>query len=716
MSQSKKKAGKEKPNIQQPKQLDKLTEEVSLSASDFLLTDKQQKVILPLITFLIAISAYLLTFARTVTLVDSGELILTSAKLGVAHPPGFPLYTILGYLFTKLPFGSIAARMSFMSAFFAALTSAVLTLITINIYDVFAQNSPTKQGKKTNVEKQSLNSNLFFQPIFKLLMPLIVALSFSFSTTLWFYASVAEVYTLNIFMLSVIIYLMLEWHLKKQTNDKKADKIIPIAALIYGLALGVHHVTILLTLPAIAFFVIYNEGFKYLLSKQVKIAFVTVLIGFAIYLYLPISASQQPIFNWGNPSSLERFYWHISAKQYQVNLSPSLEIVKDQFKYFANLTFWQFTPLGLVFIFVGLAALWKNKRNIFYLTILVIVFDLAYSVSYEIAEDKDAYYLTTNFALTIIIAAGLIDLFTRLAVKSKPFATLTLIFFSILPILNFATHYQENNKKNYLIARDYVENVMRSVEPNSLLLTLEWQFYSPYLYMCHLENFRPDAIVVDVNLLRRSWYIEGYLTQQYPDMMKACEKETKEFLEDLRLFEADKPYDNVSISKKFFALINSFINYNLSKNQAAYTMLPIDPPTVVADYNLVPQGLTMRIYADKTFHLDPAPSLELRGLLDGTTYLDEVATKKLLPNYATMIANRGKYLSVAQRHDEAIEFLQLSLKLLPNFDRTYQFLGDAYAGKGEKAIAEQNYRKALELNPDNKLAQQSLQKLNQLPN
>ncbi|MBL8196609.1 MAG: tetratricopeptide repeat protein, partial [Blastocatellia bacterium] len=136
----------------------------------------------------------------------------------------------------------------------------------------------------------------------------------------------------------------------------------------------------------------------------------------------------------------------------------------------------------------------------------------------------------------------------------------------------------------------------------------------------------------------------------------------------------------------------------------------------VADYNLVPQGLTMRIYADKTFHLDPAPSLELRGLLDGSIHLDEVATKKLLPNYATMIANRGKYLSVAQRHDEAIEFLQLSLKLLPNFDRTYQFLGDAYAGKGEKVAAEQNYKKALELNPTNKLAQQGLQQLNQLPN
>src|SRR5205085_10837850 len=84
-------------------------------------------------TYLAALAGYLLTFARTVTLVDSGELILTSAGLGVAHPPGTPLYTLLGHLFTKLPWGSIAARVSFMSACFAALSAATAALIVVEV-------------------------------------------------------------------------------------------------------------------------------------------------------------------------------------------------------------------------------------------------------------------------------------------------------------------------------------------------------------------------------------------------------------------------------------------------------------------------------------------------------------------------------------------------------------------------------------------------------
>ncbi|KAF0247398.1 MAG: hypothetical protein FD167_3200, partial [bacterium] len=547
------------------------------------------------------------------------------------------------------------------------------------------------------------------------LMPLAVGLSFAFSTTFWFYASVAEVYTLNIFVLSIIIYLMSNWYvLKQKGNLVKADRIIPIAALVYGLALGVHHITILLTLPAIAFLVVHTAGFKYLLSRPVKIAFITVLIGFAIYIYLPLAANQAPILNWGNPVSFEKFYWHISAKQYRINLSLNLDTIIPQLKYFFKLVFWQFTPLGLIPALIGLKALWQRQRGIFYLVSLIILFDVAYSVSYEIAEDKDAYYLTTNFALAIAISAGLMQLFEKLAQKGRLSASITLVFLLLLPILNFANHYSESNKRNYLIARDFVENTLASVEPNGLLLTLEWQIYSPYLYMRHLENFRRDATVVDLNLLRRSWYIEGYLKREYPDMMVACAKETSEFMQDLKLFEEDRPYDVVSINKTFSALINAFIKYNISRH-GVYTTLPIDPPDIGKEYNWVPQGLTMRFYTDQGFHPEPTPTLQLRGLLDGSVHLDEVAEEKILPAYALMLTNRAKYLSLGQKYEEAIELLQLSLKLKPEFDRAYQFLGDIYLSKGNRVEAELNYQVALQINPANQAVKNTLQQLKTAP-
>src|SRR2546430_12251343 len=81
------------------------------------------------IVFFAALFLYTWTLAPTVTLVDSGELILAAHSLGVAHPPGFPLWVMLAHLVSRVPFGTVASRINFSSAVFAALASAILTLI-----------------------------------------------------------------------------------------------------------------------------------------------------------------------------------------------------------------------------------------------------------------------------------------------------------------------------------------------------------------------------------------------------------------------------------------------------------------------------------------------------------------------------------------------------------------------------------------------------------
>src|SRR5438128_8836804 len=81
------------------------------------------------IVFFASLFLYSWTVAPTVTLVDSGELIFAARSLGVAHPPGFPLYVLLAHAFTWLPFGSVAARVNVASAVFAAVAAAMLTLV-----------------------------------------------------------------------------------------------------------------------------------------------------------------------------------------------------------------------------------------------------------------------------------------------------------------------------------------------------------------------------------------------------------------------------------------------------------------------------------------------------------------------------------------------------------------------------------------------------------
>src|SRR5215813_9391052 len=82
-----------------------------------------------LIAFLASLSIYCFTLAPTVTLVDSGELIVAAKSLGVAHPPGFPLYVMLAHLATLIPIGSIAVRVNFASAVFAASAATMCALV-----------------------------------------------------------------------------------------------------------------------------------------------------------------------------------------------------------------------------------------------------------------------------------------------------------------------------------------------------------------------------------------------------------------------------------------------------------------------------------------------------------------------------------------------------------------------------------------------------------
>ena len=105
--------------------------------------------------FVVALLIYGLTLAPTVTLVDSGELIVAARFLGVAHPPGFPLYLILAHLVSLLPFGSIAFRINSASAIFAALACGILTLVAAELIAGISFVSTKKRTTQKNIKIQN---------------------------------------------------------------------------------------------------------------------------------------------------------------------------------------------------------------------------------------------------------------------------------------------------------------------------------------------------------------------------------------------------------------------------------------------------------------------------------------------------------------------------------------------------------------------------------
>ena len=655
--------------------------------------------------FLIALLLFSWTLAPTVTLTDSGELILVAQGLGVAHPPGVPLWVILAHLASLVPLGNVAVRINFSSALFAAFACSVLTLVVAELMITAAYLPARKKGAqpRKTAEDSSIDRLLVFAPA------LGAGLLMAFSRTLWSYATITEVYTLNALLILTVFFLMLRWRRRIVLEQRgaravvtKHDHYLYGAAALFGLALGDHHVTVGLTLPALAVIVYRTQGLKFFTSRRLLYA-ALISIGalIAVYAYLPFAASRSPLINWGNPRSLQEIWWHITGRQYRVFLSFTPTMMGAQFVEFCRMLLREFgpawLPLPLVLALAGFAAAFKQDRTTFWFLAFIVIANFAYDFNYEIAEDKDAYYLPVFISIALAAGFGIRWLIQLAAVKSMSFAK-SLAVAAIAVLLTSATAFTANwpfnNRRHYFIAHDYVENLLSAIESNGLLLTQDWQVASPMFYAQQIEQLRRDVKVVDANLLRRSWYFD-YLRRTYPDLIERSREKIEMFVEDLKAWERDPAAfkSNALLTQKistaFLEMIQSIVTNESGVGPVYITRDLLLPDTTNGEvtrwlsqnYQLVPQGLLFNLAKDSGFHDSPDVRLETRGLADGTVRFeqDDVVNLKILSAYTSMLINRGRYLAAFNQHERAIIAFQEALALDPNLAAAREGLAQSTA-------------------------------------
>jgi hypothetical protein len=658
--------------------------------------------------FLVALVVYSWTLAPTVTLTDSGELIVAAYGLGVAHPPGTPLWVMLAHLASLVPVGNVAVRINFSSAVFAALACAMLTLVVAELLvtaSCFAaprrRNKAARQGG--NPENSNAGGLLMFAPA------VAAGLLMAFSRTLWAYATITEVYALNALLVLLVFFLVVRW--RRRIIETRTDSRVAVAthatwiytaAFIFGLAMGVHHVTVALTLPAIAVVVYRTEGLKFFTSRRLLYAaLISVGALILVYSYLPWAASRSPAMNWGNPRSLQEIWWHITGRQYRVFFSFSPAAMGAQFVEFCRMAFREFgfawLPLALFLAVAGLASAYKRDRTAFWFLLLIVLADLAYALSYEIAEDKDAYYLPAFISIAIAAGLGIQWLIQRAASRPSPIwrpyvAAATAIVLTLATA--FAANWPFNDHRHYFIADDYVENLFSTIAPNGLLLTQDWQVASPMLYAQEIEQRRGDVKVVDINLLRRSWYFD-YLKHAHPGLMDRSSEKINPYVTILKQWERDpaafaRSQDLTQrISMAFLDMIQSIVRNEIKVAPVYVTNdMLVDDRTnryltrwIPQTYQLVPEGLVFNLATDQSFRDRPDPHLRMRGLADGTVRFakDDVANLKILPAYTRMLTNRGKYLALFNQHERAILAFKAAVALDPNLAAAQQGLAESTA-------------------------------------
>ncbi len=187
----------------------------------------------------LALVVYLMTTAPVVAFWDNGEFIAVGYTLGVGHPPGSPVYTLLSRLFSLLPFNNVARAVNFESIVAAALAMAFL-------YFSVARMARRWEGK---VESFADGLPTYVAGV---TCCLLTAFSFSF----WENALEAEVYATNILTMTLTLWLVLKW---TEIRDVPRDRRL-LYLVIYLLALGVGtHLGCLLWAPAFLLFVVLFE-------------------------------------------------------------------------------------------------------------------------------------------------------------------------------------------------------------------------------------------------------------------------------------------------------------------------------------------------------------------------------------------------------------------------------------------------------------------------
>jgi hypothetical protein len=691
--------------------------------------------------FSAALATYSFTLAPTVTFVDSGELIAAAHTLGVAHPPGTPLYILLAHIVQLVPIGSVAARVNFASALFAALAVAFAALLVGELLrsspvasatgrsnlqaDKKKRRRLTLAEQRTEAARKTMkaarttgdDSRLSSPHTISIFAAMVATgLMLAFSRTLWAYATIAEVYTLNALLILLIFFLIFRWR-RLAIESQRSEAAPPhrslyAAAFLFGLAMGVHHVTIVSMLPALAILVYSTVGAGFFKSKRLLYAALFAFAGLAIYAYLPLAASRSPVMNWGDPKTFERFWWHVTGRQYQSFFSLSFETMSGQLEEFVRFACSQFGPwwsaAGLALVAAGFWQMIKRDMAAFFFFALVIVADLAIALNYDIAEDKDAYYLPVFISMAVAAGFG-VDWLIRTILRQRWPAPLTRAVSAVAVLLvvsiTFAGNLPHNDRSRYFLARDYVENVFSTIEPGGMMLTLDWQIYSPSLYVSEVEGQHRDVIVIDVNQMRRSWYFD-YLNRSYPSVMERNREKVDAFLEELRSWEKDpkaykkNPALEARIDFRFRDLILSMVSNHIRTAPVYITheLLTIygylaeikrnnkqmQPSAYHQDgnwivplgetYQLIPQGLVFQLRADRAFHEPARPVLLTRGLADGTLRFeeDDVVKQKVLPVYLGMMVNRGRYLEAYGRREQAIEAINEALALDPNFGPAHQ--------------------------------------------
>ncbi|MFH1092496.1 MAG: DUF2723 domain-containing protein, partial [Pseudomonadota bacterium] len=676
---------------------------------------------------------YLLTAAPSLGWRDAPEFAATTQTLGIAHPAGFPTYSLLSKLLTFLPLGSLPFRVTLFSAFCAA---AALYLL----YELVRLISIRSGGSESSDIPAAWAAAG-------------TALVFGLTPTFWSNAVETEVYTLNTLFLGAILYCALRW------SEKERDAWLFAGALIYGLAAG-NHATVAFYLPGLLAYVVLHSH-RQTWRRLLWLCFFF-WVGFSVYLYLPIRSAADPTFDFGNPETWQRLLMHITDRKDTAEHFAAVResgFLSDLWIFLSQTNPKVFWVLGLPLLVLGVRRLWRSNRPLVVALTLISLVNVLFFLRYTNATA----FLPTYFCAALLCGLGAAWLLGTLGAFTVSHRKAAGAFLAVLLAGTFAGgvwyQYQDRDRSRAFLAGETFRDDFESLDPDAVTLTAILWFH--HRAFQDIYRLREDVTVIGLADFIQPKIFNPVTTRRFPKVtIPEPEDKPNEgpgFLFRFVKSNLDKGlsiyFEPTSLTEQFYPNLDQGLDFLFKFTREPVQDLPtpkvqaylerlkakikreVDRDDFLAEpeidtyyfYLAARQALYLRLHGrpqyalallkllDKLFGPEGKNDLTVRSRLVlateiGTTFLflgDFQAAERHLRQAMAMegtvyapVANLGLVLLKMDRIQEAIPVLERAAAMDPRYPEAFFHLGECYLSLGKPEKARGYYEQALKVKKD----------------
>ncbi len=603
---------------------------------------------------------------------DSGELITAVAGHGIAHPPGFPLFLLLGGLWLDL-FGAGPQHAASLLNLFSCVCLGVAAGATA-----------------LSIRTLSSLANPIAGVVDRVISSWAGGLSFALGPALFDFSLGTEVYTLHAVFLSFALGSLL-WA-RRAGSFREHVAATAFSGISLGCGLAVHHATMAVILPGLL--LLFPKGRPCKLLTRYLVFGLASLPGLLTYAVLPYRAGLWPALNWGNPSSLARFWGHVSARDYQVNLDASVPQMLERASALPGLFGAEFFFLGLLFAAAGGWWLSLRDRPSFIGLLTAGAGSLLLALRYEIAEDQAAYYIPAFLITALLAGAGVLWVLT--ITRSRSYWRRTAL---AAVVLTFVSGHIWNvqakaGRRRDSRAIETAGNVLDVLPQKATVLTPEWNVYAPMLPSRLVAGERKDLFVVDVLLLKRGWYLDTQKLR-HGERVGAVKEVFEPYRARISDWEEGRSFDADELTTLYNSLNQAFVRTAWREGRPVFWVGRMVPELVPEEALVIPRGLVFEVVArDRgTVYFDDLP-LWTQAALRPDLPVDPVFEGKIRPLYVLMTTQRARYELVFRRFVAAESRIAVARALSPVDPAALELQGDIALAQGRREEALECYAAA----------------------